>query len=245
MILALLLAAQFSWARLHYEINPGSMYPQYDGYKFWATDYHDGTQTEDSDSKPMDDSLTEILRRTTSIEVGDPAQPRIKDNIFAYPLLYVVEAEQLSLKTDEARRLREYIDRGGMIWMDDFHSHDEWAHVMREIHKILPSAKPRPLTLDHEIFHVFYDVKEILQACLIYLGRHCTEDPATCDTKEAPDDFPDIEGVYHDGRLVMVLTHGFDIGDSIEWIEDPEYPVRFSRWGIEFTTNVIIYALTH
>jgi len=244
MILLLLLAGQFHFARLHYEIRtPGSMYPWYDGLKFWATDYHDGTQEEGS--KPMDDSLTEILKRTTSIDVGAPIQPRITDDIFASPLLYVVEAEQVSLTPAEARRLREYIDRGGMIWMDDFHGEDEWTHVMREIRKILPSAKAQPLTLDHEIFHLFYNIREILQACLVYLGEHCTEDPATCDTKESPDDFPDIEGIYHEGRLVFVLTHGFDIGDGIEWLLDSKYPVRFSKFAIEFSTNVILYALSH
>jgi hypothetical protein len=95
---------EFHFARLKYAVRQNSMYPSYDGQKFWGTDYSDY-----SGGTPMDGTLTTILKRWTDIDIGEPIQiePSSRD-IFKYPFIYAVEAEQLDLNRSEASNLREY-----------------------------------------------------------------------------------------------------------------------------------------
>jgi len=53
-------------------------------------------------------------------------------------------------------------------------------------------------------------------------------------------------GIYDDkGRLIAVMTHNSDLGDSWENADDPKYPARFSALGIRIGVNYIVYAMTH
>ena len=53
-------------------------------------------------------------------------------------------------------------------------------------------------------------------------------------------------GIYDDkGRLIAVMTHNSDLGDSWENADDPAYPARFSELGIRVGVNYIVYAMTH
>jgi hypothetical protein len=48
------------------------------------------------------------------------------------------------------------------------------------------------------------------------------------------------------GRIVVIMTHNTDIGDSMEReSEDPEFFARFSPNGYALATDIVLYALTH
>ena len=48
------------------------------------------------------------------------------------------------------------------------------------------------------------------------------------------------------GRIMVVMTHNTDIGDSMEREgDDPAYFAAFSPEGYALATNVVLYALTH
>ena len=46
-------------------------------------------------------------------------------------------------------------------------------------------------------------------------------------------------------RLIAVMTHNNDLGDSWENADEPTYPARFSALGIRIGVNYIVYAMTH
>lgn len=51
-----------------------------------------------------------------------PHQPHNdSDEIFEWPWLYAVEVGYWELSEPQAKRLREYLDRGGFLMVDDFH----------------------------------------------------------------------------------------------------------------------------
>jgi hypothetical protein len=55
-----------------------------------------------------------------------------------------------------------------------------------------------------------------------------------------------FRGIYDDkGRLIAVMTHNNDFGDSWENADEPTYPARFSALGIRIGVNYIVYAMTH
>jgi len=48
------------------------------------------------------------------------------------------------------------------------------------------------------------------------------------------------------GRIMVVMTHNTDIGDSMEReAEEPEFFAEFSIGGYALATNIVLYALTH
>ncbi len=36
-----------------------------------------------------------------------------------------------------------------------------------------------------------------------------------------------------------------DLGDGLEWADDPDYPAKYSAYSFKFLTNVVVYAMTH
>ncbi len=89
------------------------------GFGGWGTDYPGG-----------DRNLIEGVRRLTSIDVRSVEQAVEidgSDDLYNWPFLYAVEVGRWSLDEKEGKQLREFLDRGGFLMVDDFHGRQEWA----------------------------------------------------------------------------------------------------------------------
>jgi hypothetical protein len=54
------------------------------------------------------------------------------------------------------------------------------------------------------------------------------------------------QGIYDDkGRVMVAISLNSDIGDSWEWSDTPEYPLKFSDLGMRLGVNYVVYAMTH
>jgi hypothetical protein len=218
---------QFHFARLKY---PGGI-PDY--IKNWYTDYPN-----------MDANLTKLAQRQTIIDVGVPqlVEPA-SDDIFKYPLVYSVEPEQMVLGPNDAANMREYLARGGLWFADDFHGDEEFALFVAQIHRVLPDAKIVELNTSHPLFHCFYNIDEIVQVTNDGIAK-C---PA-CDQWEngesgrIPKDFAVFD---KNGRISILMAWNTDLGDGLEWADDPTYPAYYSAYAFRFVTNVIVYAMSH
>ena len=83
------------------------------GFGGWGTDYPGG-----------DRNLIEGVRRLTRIDVRSVEQAVDldgSDDVYNWPFLYAVEVGQWLLDENEAKQLRDYLDRGGFLMVDDFH----------------------------------------------------------------------------------------------------------------------------
>ena len=162
------------------------------------------------------------------------------------PFIMLTEPGGAYFDDAEAKGLREYLQRGGFLWADDFWSDYAFEHWMNELRKALPSGEYplSDLTLDHPIFHVLYDVKEIVQ--IPSIGFWYGTNGGT--SERGPDSAtPHVRGVSdHDGRLLVVMTHNTDFGDAFEREGDSrEYFERFAGAGYAFGINTLIYSMTH
>jgi len=220
-------ATKFQFARMRY---PGGI-PDF--IKNWYTDYPN-----------MDSHLTTLLRRQTIIDVGppllvDPVSPAI----FDYPMIYSVEPEQMVLGPREVSNLREYLTRGGLWFADDFHGDEEFEKFMVQLRRVIPDAKPVELTTAHPLFHCFYDIDKIVQVTNDSIAK-CP----TCDQWEnGPSGrVPKVFAVYDRlGRIIVLLAWNTDLGDGLEWADDPEYPAEYSAYAFRFISNVVVYAMSH
>lgn len=165
---------------------------------------------------------------------------RITDpEIFRFPFLYAVEVGHMSLTPQETEALREYLLRGGFLVVDDFHGTWEWRNFYREMKKVFPEYEPRPLTVEHPIFHCYYSIDRLIQVPgLQYLYSGSTSEKGGREAR--------YMGIEDDsGRLMVMINHNVDLGDAWEWAEVDEYPRPFAEMAIKLGTNYIIYSMTH
>jgi len=219
--------SEFHFARLQYS---GGIA---DSVKNWYTDYPE-----------MDDHLSRLARRLTGINVGAPTvvEP-MNPNIFAFPMIYSVEPEQMDLSPEDAANLREYLAHGGFWFADDFHGDKELDKFLHQVQRVLPEATAVELDTSHPLFHSFYDIENIVQVTNDGIAT-CGD----CDQWEngpsgkIPKVFAIVDG--HD-RICILMAWNTDLGDGLEWADDPDYPAKYSAYAFKFLTNVIMYAMTH
>ena len=167
------------------------------------------------------------------IEVGS-------SELFEYPFAYMLEVGSLRLSTSEAENLREYLLRGGFIFIDDFHGEREWKWFYTEFKKIFPDREPVDIPISHPIFRCFFKIDKLIQIPglrSLFNGR----------TYERLDGYPAYcRGVYDDyGRLMMMINFNSDLGDAWEHAAESFYPREYSDMALKMGINAVVYTLTH
>jgi hypothetical protein len=181
-----------------------------------------------------------VLRRLTNIDsylephavaLDDPA-------LLRYPYVYILEVGRIALSPGEISNLRDFLLKGGFLFVDDFWG-NEWYPFEDAMRQVLPEYPIEPLPLDHEYFHAFYSVDEVLQVPNVSNARAGI-------TSECGGCYPEVYGIFDDERrLMVVINWNTDLGDAWEWAERPDYPVKYSTYAFEVGVNAIIYAMSH
>ena len=166
-------------------------------------------------------------------------------HLFQCPFIMMTEPGGLYLDTDEASRLREYLEKGGFLWADDFWGEYAWRVWEGEIRKALPAGEFPivDLPLDHPIFHMLYKVDHVPQIPSInfWFG-------SGFQTSERADStVPHVRAIHDsNGRMIVLMTHNTDFGDAFEREgDDRRYFDRFAAEGYAFGINALLYAITH
>ncbi len=197
----------------------------------WSTDY-----------PKSDRQFLTVLKRLTNLDAFDEEHPLLltDPNLRRFPFLYAVEVGYMSMTQAEVTALRDFLLSGGFLVVDDFWGTYEWRNLEYEMQKVFPEFPIIDLPLEHEIFHTFYDIEEILQVPA--LGRGIGGAP----TWERDGYDPAARGIFDDqGRLMVVINWNTDLGDAWEWAENPYYPLKFSTFAYQMGVNFIVYAMSH
>ncbi len=216
---------EYTFARLIYE--------SYGWRSSWTTDY-----------PKADEQFILGLRnwvRSGLVISDDPISVSMRDpKIFDYPFIYAVEPGYMELSKEDAAKLREYLLRGGFLMLDDFWGEYEWQNVQEQMLKIFPEYRIQELPLDHPLFHCFFDIDEVVQVPnvdnIIRWGR----------TDEKGGIVPHYEGIVNDeGRVMVFIARNADNGDAWEWIDEPQYPLKYGLAAYRIGMNAIVYSMTH
>ncbi|HVV44173.1 MAG TPA: DUF4159 domain-containing protein [Bryobacteraceae bacterium] len=219
------------------------MYPSYGGYggfggfrgfgrrSSWATDYDSA-----------DRHVARALRRLTRVHVRSVEQPVSLDDgddVYYYPWLYAVEVGHWQLNDAQAKKMREYLERGGFFMCDDFHGSYEWAVFMQSMQRVFPDRPVVDIPDSDPIFHVLYDLSKRYQVPgeqYLRSGRTYEQDGYNAEWK----------GIYDEkGRLMVAICHNLDLGDAWEWADYPEYDEKFSALAFRIVSNYVVYSMTH
>jgi hypothetical protein len=177
---------------------------------------------------------------------GDPNHWTVRltdDALFQCPFMTASDVGTLQFSRAEATRLREYLLKGGFLWVDDFWGTAAWTQWSSEIIRVLPEFPIFDIPADHPIRHTLFTITDVPQVPGINFFER------TGRTAERGSDslHPDFRAIADDhGRIMVLMTHNTDINDAWEREgEDPRFFERFSPAGYELGVNVVLYALTH
>ena len=231
--------AEFYWSRLRYTssnsgrsgfgfgLGYGGGYGAWAG---WARDY-----------PKADRQFLLALKRLTRIQMR-PVEQVVdldSDDIFNYPWVYAVQVANWTFTDAQAKRLREYLLKGGFLMVDDFHGTADWERFMAGMRQVLPDRPVEDLSDNDEIFHVLYDLGERFQVPgeqYVNTGRTYEKDGYVAKWRAIRDD---------KGRIIVAICHNMHLGDAWEWADMPEYPESFASMAYRVGLNYIVYGMTH
>jgi len=187
------------------------------------------------DYPTAEEHILQIMKEVTGINV-ERLSYRIVElgspEIFDYPFSYVSEPGEMRLNDKEIANLREYLDRGGFVMIDDFGGQGQGPQEFEAFRDNLIRAFPErdmfPLKEDHPMLNTFYRIDSIQ-----------TVHPMTGVKSE----FFGYPG--EKGALSMIVCYANDVGDYWEFIDQPYYAVKPSAEALKLGINFVMYAMTH
>jgi hypothetical protein len=147
------------------------------------------------------------------------------DEIYSYPFLFLTGHGNIVFSAEEAKRLRNYLDKGGFLYIDDDYGLDK--AIRREMKKVFPEENLLELPFSNKIFNIFYKFNN-----------------GTPKTHEHDNKPPQAFGIFIGERLAVLYTYESNPSDG--WA-DPEVhndPENKREEALKFGTNIIIYALS-
>lgn len=194
-----------------------------------------------TDSNKAEQHFVQGVRRLTRVHTRSSEQviDVDSDEIYDWPWLYAVEVGRWALSEAQAKRLRDYLDRGGFLMVDDFHGTAEWSVFSDSLERVFPDRPVLDLDDSHPIFHLIYDLSERVQVPgrrFIYTGRTYERDGVEARWRAIFD---------AKGRVQVAICHNMDLGDAWEWADDPRYPERFASLAYRIGINYLVYSMTH
>jgi hypothetical protein len=234
--------AEFAWSRLAYNTAMGG--GGYGGFGGGGGRGYGRFATWQRDYPKADRQFLIALNRLTRIQGRSMEQVVSPDNddLFNYPFVYAVQAQRWTFTDEQAKRMREYLLKGGFLMVDDFHGSEDWENFMAGMRQIFPDAQKYPvedLTDKDEIFHVLYDLDDRFQVPgehYVYDGRTYEKDGYVAKWRGIRDDH---------GRIMVAICANMHLGDAWEWADDPAYPEQFASMAFRVGLNYVMYSMTH
>ncbi|MDP3716968.1 MAG: DUF4159 domain-containing protein [Acidobacteriota bacterium] len=168
------------------------------------------------------------------------------DALFQCPVVIASDPGSAGFSAADADRLREYLDKGGFLWVDDFWGSYAWDSFASEIGKVLPPGEfpIKDLEPGHAIFRTLFPVAEIPQVPSLNFWRGSGGETSEMGIESEKAHMAAITDKR--GRIMVLMTHNTDIADSWEREgDDPNFFFHFSPNGYAVGLNTMLYAMTH
>ena len=178
-----------------------------------------------------DQHITQVLSEATSINVTNMSYRIVElgsPEVFKYPFAVVSEPGEMALTEQEVANLREYVNRGGFVVMDDFDGPQDLAVLQRQLRRAFPEREMVRLTIEHPIFHMFYDIDALNVTSPYLVGGEAV-----------------FYGLMNDrGNISIIACYNNDLEDFWDWIDQARYPLKPSIEAFRLGIDFVLYAMT-
>jgi hypothetical protein len=155
--------------------------------------------------------------------------------LLKYPVAYLTEPGYWFPRESEVLGLRDYLQKGGFLIVDDFHFQDEWSVFEEGMRRVLPAARIEPLALSHSIFDSFFRIASLKVPYPGRLGERGL--------------MAEFYGIHEEDdpnrRLMVVINYNVDLGDYVEWSAEDLYNPESTNEAYKFMINYVLYGMTH
>ncbi len=204
-----------------------------DGGPGWSIDY-----------PSADRHMMIVARRLSNLDACEWGQPiSLADpDLRRFPFVYSLEwGRNAQLSEAEVEGLRSFLAAGGLLMLDDFWGTQEWFNVQDQVTRVLPDRPIVDIPLDHVLFRAHYTIEGPIIQVPGYGGGIRGYPTSQRDGYD-----PIVKGVFDDeGRIMIAIYGNTDLGDALEWAEDPWYPLEYSTYASKLFLNTIMYAMTY
>lgn len=146
-------------------------------------------------------------------------------DLHSYPFVFLTGHGNITLNNSETSNLRNYLENGGFLYVDDDYGLDEYIRPV--LKKVFPDEELIELPFSHPIYKQVFEFENGLPK----IHEH---------DNEAPKGY----GLFRDGKLVVFYTYESNLSDG--WA-DPEIhnnPASVRQKALEMGANILVYALT-
>ncbi len=142
-----------------------------------------------------------------------------------YPFAYLTGHGTIEANNTEVRNLRNYLENGGFLYVDDDYGLDE--HIRALMKDVFPDEEFIELPFSHPIYQQVFRFNNGVPK----IHEH--------DNK-APRGY----GIFHKGRLVVYYTYESNLGDGWADAEVHNNPPEKREQALKMGVNILVYALT-
>lgn len=162
-------------------------------------------------------SLLDVPEREDTVTLDD-------DRLFAYHVLYLVGHGNVAFSDAEARRLRQYLDGGGFLIVNDDYGLD--VPIRREMKKVFPDQDFAELPTGHPVFSAHFAFPNGLPKVHEHDGRRPQAFGLTCAEQ----------------RLCVFYDYEADLGDGWNPPEVHHDPPEIREAALKMGVNLLAYA---
>lgn len=180
-------------------------------------------------------NLLKTIDQSTTLHVQFkrvPVDPE-KADIFSFPVLLMTGQRTFSFSPETRKRLRQYLDRGGTMIVDDVIGSSEFdVSFRKEIKEIYPDKELAPLASGHPLLTFVNDVTQVHLAPLA---------AQEAGTNIVP---PRLEVITVDGQIPVIYS---PLSMSAGWEQLPRaYNKGYAdEDALKLGVNVFMYAVSH
>jgi hypothetical protein len=179
-----------------------------------------------------DENLNEFIENATGIDI-ELASYRIVElgssEVFDYPFAYVSEPGEMELTDQEVANLREFVDRGGFVLIDDFDGPWQFETMRSQLQRAFPERPFLTLTTDHGVFNVLFSLPDLERMAPYVPGGEIT-----------------YYGMQNDrGDLAVAAGHNNDLANFWDWYDEAYSPLEPAADAFRLGINFVIWSMTH
>jgi hypothetical protein len=163
------------------------------------------------------------LNINTKININPQTVEAESNDIFQYPFLHMTGHGNVFFGERDSENLRNYLLSGGFLHIDD--NYGMAPYITKELKKVFPDKDLLELPKEHPIFSIVYKFPEGLPKIHEHDGKR-----------------PQALGLFHEGRLILLLTLESDLGDGWEDEEVHNDPFEVREKALKMGANIIKYA---